>query len=260
MNPAIYLRTLLIGTGRAAFHLGHALRRSGAELIGVVGRDAGHAATLAKELRTSSFTLDDRLPTSDLRLLAVSDDAIAEVAARLPMSDGVIAHTSGTKPFDLLGGHRHRGVLWPIQSLSPGEPADLRDVPIVIEGEDDTARELLRRTAGAMSGSVIELPLEQRQVLHLAAVISSNFPVALLQEAQRLLVANGIAPHLVVPLWKGMAAKAAIDPEKALTGPARRGDRGTIQQHLDRLKDEPDLRAVYAALSELIRKTHLPDA
>lgn len=256
MNAAVYLRVLLIGTGRAAYHLGHALRRSGVQLIGVVGRDAERAATLASELGTTSYTLDGAIPASDLRLIAVSDDAIAEVAARLPASDGVIAHTSGTLPFDLLGPHAHRGVLWPIQSLSPGAPMDLRNVPIAIEGEDAPARELLRRAAAIISGSVVELPHAQRQVLHLAAVISSNFPVALLHEAQRLLSAQGIAPELVLPLWKGMATKAAEDPANALTGPARRGDQGTIDRHLEQLSGEPELRRVYAALSELIRKNH----
>lgn len=250
---------LLIGTGRAAFHLGHALRKAGVPVSGVAGRHADRTRELAQALGTAAFTLDDPLPPSDLRLLAVSDDAIATVAARLAPSAGAIAHTSGTKPLDLLGPHPHRGVLWPIQSLSTGDPLDLSDAPLVIEGEDGPARTTLSATARSLSQRVIELPLAQREVLHLAAVISSNFPVALLQQARGLLQRHGIAPDLVTPLWSSTARKAAADPDHALTGPARRGDSGTIQRHLDLLAAEPDLRRVYADLSDLILKTHHPD-
>lgn len=249
---------LLIGTGRAAFHLGHALKRAGIALTGVVGRDAAKAKSLASELSVSAFLFGDAFPPSDLRLLAVSDDAIAEVAALLPKSDVVTAHTSGTKPFFLLEGHAHRGVLWPIQSLSPGAPVDFSHVPIAINGEGERAKELLREVAHAITGTVVELTHEQRQLLHIAAVITSNFPVFLLYEAQQLLRNNGLDPALVIPLWEATTAKAAHGAEAALTGPARRGDTGTIQQHLDRLTVDGDLRRAYALLSELILKKWHP--
>ncbi|MFT3885772.1 MAG: DUF2520 domain-containing protein [Flavobacteriales bacterium] len=249
---------LLIGTGRAAFHLGHALRRAGLPLVGVVGRDMDHASALAEPLHTNAFRLGDALPPNDLRLIAVSDDAIPEVAAQLPKSDAVTAHVSGSKPFTLLGGHAHRGVLWPIQSLSPGGPIDLSGVPLVIEGEDDRARGVLGEVARTLSRTVVELPYEQRQLLHVAAVLASNFPVLLLQEAQRLLAQNGLSPELVLPLWTATTAKAAQDATDALTGPARRGDVGTMHQHLARLTIDSDLRRAYAVLSDLILKTWHP--
>ncbi|MBS1583528.1 MAG: DUF2520 domain-containing protein [Bacteroidetes bacterium] len=253
------MRILLIGTGRAAYHLGHALKRSGAAIAGVAGRNREHAATLAADLGTAPFVPGDDLPPSDLRLVAVSDDAIADVAAALPMADTVTAHLSGAKPYALLGAHAHRGVLWPIQSLSPGAPIDLRTVPLVIEGEDERARTLLRTVAGTLSGQVIELPHEQRQLVHVAAAVAGNLPVFLLYEAQELLRKHGLPPELVVPLWNATTAKAAAGAAQALTGPARRGDTETLRMHLDRLTDDGDLRRAYAVLSELILKTWHPE-
>lgn len=253
------MRILLIGTGRAAYHLGHALKRSGTAIAGVAGRAPERAAALAAELGTAAFHLDADLPPSDLRLVAVSDDAIAEVAAALPPADTVTAHLSGAKPYALLGAHAHRGVLWPIQSLSPGAPIDLRTVPLVIEGEDERARALLHRVAGTLSAQVLELPHDQRQLVHVAASIAGNLPVFLLYEAQQLLRKNGLPSELVTPLWTAATAKAALGAEQALTGPARRGDTETLRMHLDRLADDGDLRRAYAVLSALILKTWHPE-
>ncbi|HEX2618330.1 MAG TPA: DUF2520 domain-containing protein, partial [Flavobacteriales bacterium] len=203
--------------------------------------------------------LGGALPTSDLRLLVVSDDAIADVAAQLPKDKAITAHVSGAKPFTLLGDHAHRGVLWPIQSLSPGEPVDFSQVPLVIEGEDPVAGAVLSDVAMALSHQVAVMPHEQRQLLHVAAVFASNFPVLLLHQAQHLLKEHGLSPDLVVPLWSATTAKAAHGAEAALTGPARRGDMGTIHQHLLRLTIDPDLRRAYAVLSDLILKTWHPE-
>lgn len=253
------MRIFLIGTGRAAFHLGHAFKRAGHEITGVMGRNASKAMALAAELDSMPFPFGDDQPSTDLRLLAVSDDAIGEVAELLLPSDAVTAHTSGAKPFHALGAHERRGVLWPVQSLSPGPPIDFRAVPLITEGEDARARNVLRTAALSISDQAAELPHAQRQLVHLAATIAGNFPVALLYEAQKLLQANGLAPELVVPLWKAVTAKAAQGAEQALTGPARRGDTDTIRQHLDRLTSDGDLRRAYAVLSELILRTWHPE-
>ncbi|MBK9060355.1 MAG: hypothetical protein IPL81_10960 [Flavobacteriales bacterium] len=54
---------LLIGTGRLAFHLGHALRGAGYTIVGLAGRDATKTAELAKDLGCSEFGLNDALLT-----------------------------------------------------------------------------------------------------------------------------------------------------------------------------------------------------
>jgi predicted short-subunit dehydrogenase-like oxidoreductase (DUF2520 family) len=148
-------------------------------------------------------------------------------------------------------------VLWPILSLSPGAPLDLSRVPVVIDSSDREARAVMLAAAGAISTQVHELPHKQREGLHLAATLASNFPVFLLGEAGRLLKGQNLDPQLLVPLWKAVTERAAlIGPDEALTGPARRGDRKTIDKHLLRLTGERDLRRAYAMLSRMILHAH----
>lgn len=250
---------LLIGTGRLAFHLGHALRGAGFTIVGLAGRDAARTAELAKELSCRAFALNDPLPEADLRILAVSDDVLHLVAGMLPNDGTPIVHLSGSKALDLLLPHAHRGVLWPIQSFSPGKAIAFQAVPLIVDADDSATLSVLQDLAALLSSTVIHLPFLLRQRLHLSAVIAANFPVFLLREAERLLTAHDIPPDLLHPLWKATTEKALHGADNAVTGPARRGDIDTIAQQMDLLAGEPELRRTYAALSDLIIHTYHPE-
>ncbi len=248
---------LIIGTGRAAFHLGHALVGAGVRVVGVAGRNSDYADVLATALGTQVLGLGGALPEVQVTLLAVSDDAIAPVAATLPQRDGLLVHCSGTRALDELAPHAQRAVLWPIQALSVGAPLDLSDVPLVVEANTQEALEAITTLAQRIGPKVHVLALEERRRVHLAAAITSNMPVFLAAEAQRLLVRDGLPSDLLTPLWRTTAERvAALGPDKALTGPARRGDTGTIHTHLDLLTHDPDLRRVYALLSDMVLRAY----
>lgn len=250
---------LLIGTGHLSFHLGHALRKAGFELAGVIGRNMAKAEALGKELACPAIHLGAPLPKADLRILAVSDDAIEAVAGKLPADGTPVIHLSGSNSLELLQAHAHRGVMWPMHSFGTGEPADFSTIPLVIDADDEATLALIGNMASTLSRHVVQLPMEQRQRLHLSAVMASNFPVFLLREASRLLTGHGIDATLLHPLWKTAAERALHDSDKAVTGPARRGDVNTMAKQLELLADEPELRRAYAALSNLILHTYHPE-
>lgn len=251
---------LLIGTGRLAFHLGHALVHAEDRVVGVVGRSRTKANSLAEALSCPALVATDPLPQADLRILAVNDDAIDEVAAQLPDDGTPVIHLSGSKPLTLLAPHARRGVLWPIQSFGPGAPVDFSTVPLVVDADDPDTLELLETLAAKLSRHVVRLPYEQRQRLHLSAVIAANFPAFLLREAERLLVEQKIDPALIHLLWRSTAERALQGADPAVTGPARRGDLQTIAQQAGLLADEPELRRAYIAMSDLILHTYHPES
>ncbi len=250
---------LLIGTGRLAFHLGHAVVRSGAMVAGVAGRDPAKARSLAEALGCRAFPITGPLPKVDLRILAVSDDALASVSALLPVDGTPVIHLSGSKSVELLAPHAHRGVLWPVRSFSQGAPVDFKGIPVIVDADDPDTFDVVRALADHLSGSVVRLPHDKRQWLHLSAVIASNFPVFLLREAERLLTHQHIDPKLLHPLWAAAAGNALNGADQAVTGPARRGDVMTIGRQMELLAGEPELRRAYSALSDLILHTYHPE-
>lgn len=251
------MKIRLVGTGRVAFHLGHALKRADHDIAGVAARNGNASMKLANELGTSSYPLNGTLPQADIILIAVSDDAIADVAMNIPISDAIVIHTSGASEVDRLLPHPQRGVLWPLISLSPGEAMDFTQVPLVIDANSERARSAVGALANSLSKQVHELSHDQRELVHATAAISLNFPLHLLARSQELLEKQGIDPGILMPSFVAMAQKAAaIGASEALTGPARRGDLGTIHRHLDRLTDDPELRAAYARLSSMILRAY----
>ena len=248
---------LLIGTGRVGFHLGHAIKRAGLDLVGICGRNAQQVDQRAAELGIPSLKLADAPGKADIIVIAVSDDAIADVAMNIPIGDAVVMHTSGASDLEKLLPHPHRAVLWPVISLSPGEPMDFRSVPLVIEANSDLSRDRVMELAQVLSERVMELTHAQRELVHASAAISLNFPLHLLARVQDLLADHAIDPSILLPSFVAMAQKAAtIGASEALTGPAQRGDLGTIRHHLDRLTDDPELRAAYARLSSMILRAY----
>lgn len=248
---------LLIGTGRMAYHLGHAIRKAGHTITGITGRDPAKLADMARFLDAPPLRWDHTWPKAEITVIATSDDAIAGVSARMPSSQGTVIHTAGTVGLDVLAQHAQCGVLWPVQTLSHGAPTDLSDIPLIVEGNTPEAQEAVLKLARSISGSVLQLNGEQRRRVHLAAAITSNLPVFLAGEAQRLLRRENLPPGLLTPLWRTTAANVAtIGPEHALTGPARRGDARSVREHLALLEAEPDLRRAYALLSAMILKAY----
>jgi predicted short-subunit dehydrogenase-like oxidoreductase (DUF2520 family) len=251
------MKVIVIGTGRVAFHLGHAFQRAGIPIEAVVGRTAAKATALANELGCAALDLNTSLPPAEAIVLAVSDSAIADVARGLDTGSSVLIHTSGASSLDLLFPHEHRAALWPIMTLSPGQPMNFAGIPLVTDANTAEARRMVKALATAISQQVVELPHAKREVLHAAAAISTNLPLFLLARAEGLLRAEAIDPSLLMPSFQAMAAKAArIGAVEALTGPARRGDIETLRHHIARLTSDPDLRRVYVDLSRMILAAH----
>lgn len=243
---------VIIGTGRIATQFGRRMKAVGMDILQLYGRDKARTSALAEELEADAVADFSQVRSdADLYLLAVSDDAIAEVAARLPETKGLVVHTSGSSALSLLSAHR-RGVIWPVRSMTHEMTVDWAEVQLVVESDDKDTH----RLASSLSPNVTVMDAAQRVQAHLIAVILNNFTNHLLQMAHELSRDKGIAPQLFDDLLQQTVSRAReADPKDLQTGPARRGDRSTIGRQLQQLADRTDYQEVYRAISESIKKT-----
>lgn len=249
-------RISLIGAGRVAHHLGTELHKHGAEIISVYGRDPEESKELAQKLGTNqSLSLDTKI-NADLILIAVSDDAVAEVAHRLPEgTDALVVHTSGAVPMTDLPDHLRRGVFYPLQSFSFDKQVRWENVPFCIEAENDEDVNALGELAERISRKVHLLSSKQRKALHLAAVFANNFSNLMFEYAEEILEKAEIDRSILHPLIVETSNKVLMQPAaKAQTGPAKRGDTDTIKAHRMLMEEGSSLREVYDLLTAEIYK------
>lgn len=223
----------LVGSGRAGGAIRIALVESGWVCAQVFGRgdDISQAAA-----------------DVDVCIIATPDDAIESVANSIEPGEACVVHLSGARGLDVLAGHR-AGAVHPLMSLADAESGaqGLRSAYFAVAG-DPVATEV----ADALSGKSFHIADDDRAIYHAAAAIASNHLVAVLGQVERLATGLGVPFEVFMPLVEASIANVAErGPRDALTGPASRGDMGTIEKHRQALAERhPDELAGYDALVE----------
>lgn len=254
------MNIVCIGSGNVATHFAIALKAIGADIVQVWSQDSRNAEILAALTKAAPISSWDDLDRSaDCYLIAVKDDAIASVAAQLTNVKGIVVHTSGATPIDVLSAMKNGyGVIYPLQTFTKSKAVDMIRVPLCIEGDQESTLEKINVIAQLLSPKVSVVTSKQRIILHLAAVIACNFSNHLYELSSRLLEQHDLKFDLLKPLILETAEKVqSALPAEAQTGPASRNDQKTIKKHLDLLNGTPDLQKIYEMLSNSIKKTHL---
>jgi predicted short-subunit dehydrogenase-like oxidoreductase (DUF2520 family) len=252
----------IAGSGRLAQALGRLLS-SRANQILIAGRDPVRSSRAAEFIgngaRTVSFAQLARV--APRVLIAVPDSAIPDVAAQLAqagMKGGIALHTCGGLGADALDSLARNGVscgvLHPLQTVATPERGVevLKGAVYGISGSG-AALEWAKQIVVSLEGEILVVPDEHRARYHAAAVIASNYVVALVDAAEKLMGQFGIAPaaarRAIAPLVRASAENAlSLGAGKALTGPIERGDAGSVRSHLAALADSPpSIRALYLA-------------
>jgi predicted short-subunit dehydrogenase-like oxidoreductase (DUF2520 family) len=254
-NLATMLSVVVLGSGNVAQHLIKAL--SGLPDVVLLEAWARHPQKLEHLLPAGNVTGDiAALADADIYIISVTDDAISEVSARLPFTNRLVVHTSGSTGIDGLDAKNRRGVFYPLQTFSKNKDVDFSTLPLCLESEfaDDYA--ILEQLAKALSQSVYKIDSAQRQALHVAAVFSSNFVNHMYALGSEICTDNNIPFDILKPLIREVADKINyLSPAEAQTGPAVRNDQTTIQRHLDFLEDV-QLNEIYTLLTHSIQQTH----
>ncbi len=220
----------IIGGGRAGSSFETALRESGVEVAGVLhrGDDFSRGAEGV-----------------DAVLLAVPDRFVGEVARAVhPVAGTVVLHCSGSLGLDVLEPHEAKASLHPLVTLPDGVlgALRLRTRAFFAVAGDHVATDL----ALALGGQPIVVAEGDRAAYHAAACIAANHLVGLLGQVERVAREVGLPLEAFLPLARGALDDVGLlGPEKALTGPASRGDLATLVRHRSAL--HPDELAGYDA-------------
>ena len=126
------IKVVLIGSGNVAQHLIQVfLQAQEVDLVQAVARNPSHLEAL---LPMDKITNDyQKITEADVYVIAVSDDAIAEVAAQLPFNNRLVVHTSGSSDISVVQDNNRKGVFYPLQNFTKGKAIDFAEIPICIE-------------------------------------------------------------------------------------------------------------------------------
>lgn len=252
---------VIIGSGNVATHLARALAPH-LDIVQIYSRKLHNARELAEKISPHCNGVnrsEEIYRSADLYIMAVTDDSIRPILESTKGLDrGLWVHTSGSVPMSVFYGYRTLcGVLYPLQTFSKSKEVDMRQVPFYIEGVDTEVKKALFKIAKKISRSVVGMSSENRRRLHASSVFACNFVNYMWTVADRQLRMCGTDIHALDPLLKETFEKIAmLTPEEAQTGPARRGDRNTMESHLSMLGKED--KRLYELISKQIFETYHP--
>jgi predicted short-subunit dehydrogenase-like oxidoreductase (DUF2520 family) len=256
---------VLLGASRAGVSVSSALQNDDLLLRGIWNRSKFELPGLPSELadwRPGS----SGMPHARLYLIAVSDDAIAEIAEWLgqteaPGPESIVCHLSGAMGPSVLSpaciGGAKALAIHPLRSFADHqtESNGLNGVYCGLESDDPKTEEWAEGVLTNVGAQVFEFPARHRDRYHMAATASCNFLVTLFDLASRHLVASGMDEAIARPALLDLMERTLTNIGRkgsaaALTGPVVRGDSDVVRGHLDLLSDAPLDRSVYLALAE----------
>lgn len=262
MKPSI----AIAGCGKVGATLGFYLTEKGYAVTGISCRTQESAQAAARILKTDHYGIHpwDITAEADVIFIGTPDARIEETCDAIAQNGGfkrgaVVFHLSGSLPSTILLAAKKCGVetgsLHPLQSFAAidlvGKP--FKGIIMAAEGSPKALR-TAREVAQDLESTFIEIKTEAKTLYHAAAVVASNYLVALLGFAFDLLNEAGIpepeAMMVLKPLINGTLAniekKGVV---KALTGPIVRGDLITVRSHLAQIKERvPELSDLYKIL------------
>jgi len=258
-------RIAVLGAGKVAHHLAPALEKAGHQVVAVYSRRPGQAERITSHLYEADAIhhTDFRTSQAEVFIIAVSDDAISELAEKVKLPEGILlVHTSGGRSMQVLqnAATSNIGVLYPLQTFSLDKNVDFRNVPMLVEANSETALKQVIQLAESLSEDVVAVSSGQRQWLHTGAVFACNFSNHMLHLAEEMLEKEGLSFELLRPLIQETFQKALqTGPGLAQTGPAIRNDQTSMQAHVQLLQQkEPELANLYKKISESIQSYLAP--
>jgi predicted short-subunit dehydrogenase-like oxidoreductase (DUF2520 family) len=245
----------VIGTGNLAWHLIRMFTISGISVSEVIGRNKERLHEMANEFHIRGKELEpDCVPLGNIVFIAVSDTAIGKVIQKITPGNYIPVHCSACTSIEIFQDKfEHYGVFSLFPTFTKGSMLDYTKIPVFLEGNNSGSLEVLKNIAEKVTSAIYEIDSQKRMVFHLAGVMVSNFSNHLYTLAWKIMEDNHLNTSLLLPLISSTADKVKhIQPVKAQTGPAARGDNEIMMKHIQLLGNYPDIKDIYLQISRSI--------
>ena len=257
------MKVAVIGAGTLGTAIAVLLERAGHRIVGISGRDETRGRASSYLPRAPFLEPEEAAAAAELVVIGTPDDVIEPtveaLAADAPGPGTWVAHLSGSLGLDALKPAAAAGAgilaIHPLQTF-PDIGSALERLPgcsIAITAEDEEGYLLGEWLAGDLEGGPFRLSDELRPLYHAAAVFASNYLVTASAIAESLWAEAGVPDpaRTMAPLQRVTLENVErLGPARALTGPAVRGDSGTIRRNLEALEAHaPELVPAYVAMA-----------
>ena len=244
------ISVVILGSGNVALQLIRAfLKIDTINLKQVYTRNQEDINTLKDSINTTNDI--SLLKQADVTIIAVSDDAISSISSHIKNS--FVVHTSGSVDMKSLNNIGRKGVFYPLQSFSKKKKVDFKNIPICLESETNEDLLKLEKLVSLLQSKSYILSSHQRKKIHVAAVFANNFSNHMYTIANEICEKYNIPFDILHPLIEETSNKIKnLTPEKAQTGPAKRNDVETIENHLNLLSKKQ--QEIYLKITQSIQE------
>lgn len=192
---------------------------------------------------------------ADMTFITVSDDAIASVAADLPLPKGAsVVHFSGVLPSTVLKNFKAASI-HPLKTFAEVDQSvkTFAGTFCGVEGDAELLA-VVNPIFESLGAIVFSIDPTKKPLYHAACVFAANYITTLFDAAVQCQQNAGVESEKAIDVTLGLMQgaldnlKNLRDPSKALTGSIGRGDVNALRQHIAQLQQFPDLEKLYKTL------------
>ncbi len=263
MNPN---RVMIIGSGALGKALGlHFFKNHTVQFWGRSNRSFVFEGVSVQVFSSEQHQFYKEIKAADCIVLSTADGALQQTVQKIEpfvQAHQRVLHVSGTQSLQVLQPLTDKGakigvfhVLQTFHQESYKEPTIFKSASATFVGNNELFTELFD-LAKQQEMQLVQVSDLQKKQIHIAAVFVCNFQHALFDAARKssdlpenelmLLLRPLIHQTLNYTTNGGILSK--------LSGPVKRGDERTIQDHLEALRELPEQQKMYQVLTNYLKK------
>lgn len=242
----------IIGSGNMANFLAEHLVKRKLNLTQIHSRNTLSGNSLSERVNCT-FEADINSINAAVIFVAVTDNQVLKIFRKLPLNS-IVLSTSGAINLTK-NTHPNCGVFYPLQTLSKSNYGEPFSGPILLEAKNEMVSNYLVQLCKKLHFKHKFTRSIERKNIHLIAVFFNNFINHIactgFTEATKRDIDIALLKPLMEKTFKTILADQSCENQ---SGPAKRNDKKTINQHLELLDGET--QKLYKSLTKSILSKH----